>query len=145
MVAGSATSAVCWAALPLPPLPPLPPLRAVRSAPASPLRTRWWRKQPRSVQPWSVSLRSRQTTRYMAQPPLATSLAADTARRIDFRAPGAHARASAPLAAAETERALLTLEEEWQVRLEAPITQLAQFEQALNRAIDRVHASLPLS
>ena len=50
-----------------------------------------------------------------------------------------------PLAAAETERALLTLEEEWQVRLEAPITQLAQVEQALNRAIDRVHASLPLS
>ena len=82
------------------------------------------------------------TVRVMSQPPLGV----DTARRIDFRAPGAPASSAAPpLAAAETERALLTLEEEWQVRLEAPITQLAQVEQALNRAIDRVHASLPPS
>ena len=69
--------------------------------------------------------------------------AADGARRIELRQHEAHSAAAAPLA--ETERALLTLEQEWQVRLEAPLTQLAQFEQALNRSIDRVHASLPLS
>eukprot|EP00966_Prymnesium_polylepis_P212614 4924530-Prymnesium_polylepis.1 len=68
--------------------------------------------------------------------------AVEGARRIELRQPEAHATAAAPLA--ETERALLTLEQEWQVRLEAPLTQLVQFEQALNRSIDRVHASLPL-
>lgn len=44
----------------------------------------------------------------------------------------------------ETEHKLVVLEEEWQVRLSAPMVQLNQLEQALNRAIDRAQASLPL-
>lgn len=64
---------------------------------------------------------------------------------MGFQVPVASTRTSAAAMGPETtERALQQLEEEWRLRLEAPITQLADFEATLNRAIDRMHASLPL-
>ncbi|KAL3930466.1 MAG: hypothetical protein SGPRY_001523 [Prymnesium sp.] len=39
---------------------------------------------------------------------------------------------------------LRKLEEEWQERLQTPVIELERFEQALDRAIDRMYETLPL-
>ena len=73
------------------------------------------------------------------------SPAADAASRVGIRpsqTTAAATTATAPRSEA-TDGTLLQLEDEWRQRLEAPFVQLAEFEQTLNRAIDRVHASLP--
>ena len=69
--------------------------------------------------------------------------AAMSAPRLHNMQPAERQVALQEHSAAEAEQALRGLEAEWAMRMEAPLSALANLEETLAHAIDRAHESLP--